>query len=242
MNRDNYAVVICAYQGDAGQVESNWPSYIQHGVPVLILSPEDSPVYRSGAWCISAGKRAYIGPDSLDRQWAHLNLLRSMPFDYFLVHDADSILLSPDLPDYLFTKNPCLWSNVVSDEIHKRPEGYTYPRLAFQSPYFFSRETLIQLTHANVPYDEKTQTPYIDWYMSALAAQNGVPFSGFIDGASCPTSECPVGSSTPGQRHAGYDIMYDLVRNKGVRFCHSIKDAGVFDDLCKARTEYLIQQ
>jgi len=171
-----------------------------------------------------------------------LNLLKTLPFDYFLVHDADSILLSPDIPDYLFTKNPCLWSNVVSDEIHKRPADYKYPQFACQPPYFFSRYTLTGLTHANVPYDDKTQTPYIDWYMMALCSQNGVPFERFRDGASCPTSECPAGSSVAGARHPGFNIMYDLVRNRGVRFCHSIKSADVFDELCKARTAYTSEQ
>jgi hypothetical protein len=73
----------------------------------------------------------------------------------------------------------------------------------------------------------------------ALAHYTGVPSLGFLDGASCPTSECPVGSSIPGARHSGYTIMHDLVRNKGIRFIHSVKDRTVFDDLCKARTEYL---
>lgn len=236
----NLLVVVCGYAGDAAQIDVNWPSYSQHGAPVLILSPEDSPIHRPGAWSMTGGKKAYIGPVSLDRQWTHLHIMLDHVADYYLVHDADSILLSPEIPAYLKEPKVCLWANVVPDDIHHRPVEYPLPHFACQPPYFFSRETLKRLlAKGNCAYDEKTQTPYIDWYMMALATHAGVPFVRFPDGASCPTSECDVGSSQPGAHHAGYTIMRDLVRNKGVRFVHSVKAKDVFDQLCRDRTEFL---
>jgi hypothetical protein len=246
-------VSVHCYQGDMNQVETLWPAHIQHGAPVVVLSPDDSPVFRPGAWCRTAGKRCYIGPDSLDRQFLQLKALLDFEADWYLANDADSCLLSPGLPDYIFSRPDVIWSNKVPDDIHIRKPNYPLPRFALQPPYVFSRETLERLisrgqfdirdTNLFGQYGTEygwVQTPYIDWYMLALSYYAGVPSLGFLDGASCPTSECPVGSSIPGARHSGYTIMHDLVRNKGIRFIHSVKDRSVFDDLCAARTAYLV--
>lgn len=244
-------VAVCGYQGDASQINTLWPAHVQHGAQVVILSPEDSPVFRAGAWCVTGGKRAYIGPDSLERQWIHLNLLREIDADYYLANDADSCLLSPGLPSYIFSRPDVIWSNKVPDDIHVRAANYPLPRFALQPPYVFSRHVLDQLlSKGQFPIHDTTlygrygdtnwiQTPYIDWYMMALAHYTEVPMMGFLDGASCPTSECPVGSSTPGAHHSGYSIMRDLVGNHGVRFIHSIKSPDVFAQLCKDRTHYV---
>jgi hypothetical protein len=248
----NLLVSVHCYQGDMNQMGNLWPAHIQHGAPVVVLSPDDSPVIKIGAWCRTAGKRCYIGPDSLDRQFLQLKALLDFDADWYLANDADSCLLSPGIPDYIKSRPDVLWSNKVPDDIHIRDAKYPLPRFALQPPYVFSRYVLEQLLSKGQfdIRDTKTfgqygtepgwiQTPYIDWYMMALAAYTDVPTMRFLDGASCPTSECPVGSSTPGVRHMGYGQMYELVRNKGIRFIHSIKDRSVFDDLCRARTEYL---
>ena len=245
-------VAIFAYQGDANQIDNLWPAHVQHKAPIVIFSPEDSPVHRNGAWCRTGGRRAYIGPESLERQWIHLNLLLEFDSDWYLLNDADSCLLSPGLPDYIKSCPDAIWSNKVPDDIHQRHPTYPLPRFALQPPYVLSRYALERLVSKGQfdIRDTKTfgqygtengwiQTPYIDWYMMALACYTDVPMRGFLDGASCPTSECPVGSSTPGQHHLGYTTMRGLVRNHGVRFVHSIKARDVFDDLCKDRTAYL---
>ncbi len=245
-------VSVHCYQGDMNQVDNLWPAHTQHDAPVVVLSPDDSPVYVSGAWCRTGGKRAYIGPDSLDRQWIHLNMLQEFDADWYIANDADSCVLSPGLPNYILSQPEILWSNKVPDTIHVRQADYPLPRFALQPPYVFSRQVLKRiLSRGQVPYHRPElgrygdtdwpQTPYIDWHMMALAAQTGTPTERFPDGASCPTSECPVGSSTPGERHMGYGQMLDLVRNRGIRFIHSVKDRSVCDDLCRARTEYLSQ-
>jgi hypothetical protein len=245
-------VSVHCYQGDMNQMGNLWPAHIQHGAPVVVLSPDDSPVIKLGAWCRTAGKRCYIGPDSLDRQYLQLKALLDFEADWYLANDADSCLLSPGLPDYIFSRPDAIWSNKVPDDIHIRQPNYPLPRFALQPPYVFSRQTLERLilrgqfdfrdTNLFGQYGTEygwVQTPYIDWYMLALSHYAGAPSLGFLDGASCPTSECHVGSSIPGARHSGYTIMHDLVRNKGIRFIHSVKDRSVFDDLCAARTAYL---
>ncbi len=249
----NLLVSVHCYQGDMNQMGNLWPAHIQHG-PVVVLSPDDSPVIKIGAWCRTAGKRCYIGPDSLDRQWLQLKALLDFDAEWYLLNDADSCVLSPGIPAYIKARPDVLWSNKVPDDIHIRPAHYPLPRFALQPPYVIHHYTLEKLLskgqfpiHDQALYgqygDSKwIQTPYIDWYMMALAHFTGVPTERFPDGASCPTSECPVGSSTPGERHLGYGQMIDLVRNKGIRFIHSVKDRSVFDDLCRARTAYVAER
>jgi hypothetical protein len=251
-------VSVHCYQGDADQVDILWPAHIQHGAPVAILSPQDSPVFHHNAWCRTAGKRCYIGPDSLDRQWLQLKALQEFEADWYLANDADSCLLSPGLPKYIFSRPDVLWSNKVPDDIHVRPSHYPLPRFALQPPYVFSRSVLDKLlSKGQFPIHDQnlygkygdtkwTQTPYIDWYMMALAHFTDVPTERFLDGASCPTTESDVAASVRGERklgphHLGYGQMRNLVRNKGVRFVHSIKVRDVFDDICKDRTAYVAE-
>lgn len=215
-------IAICGYEGDAHQVQFMRRHHEQMGFPIVVLSPADSPIRKVGPhWCISVGKRAYIGEDSLIRQKLHLRELLKLPFSHYLVHDADSVCLSRTLPDYLFHQD-VLWSNIVSDLMHQRPAGWPYPRLAFQPPYFFSRGILERfLQQADKSATANLQTPYIDFWMMEVAHDAGLPYIAFPDGASCGT---PPGS-------IGHKLMRTLVERDGKRFCHAIKDESVFQDL-----------
>src|SRR6202040_3913014 len=99
---ENTRVVICCYEGDAHQL--CMPGYLQHGCPITVMSPDDSRVVIPGVDCAHAGKRAYIGQDSLDRQLLHMELMLTYPEDHFLCHDSDSIVLDAKLPDYLYAE------------------------------------------------------------------------------------------------------------------------------------------
>lgn len=112
--RDTLVVVQC-YQGDADQLPILLPQWQHHGYPVLILSPEDSPVVieAEGVECRSAGRVGWAGRHTLDRQLAHFRIMAEYPQRYLLMHDADSVILSPELPDYLYERGDCLFSNEV---------------------------------------------------------------------------------------------------------------------------------
>jgi hypothetical protein len=186
------------------------------------MSPDDSPITGIGPhWCLTAGKRAYTGPLSLVRQRLQLQRLLELPFSHYLLHDSDSICLSSTLPDYIFHQD-AMWSNIVNDQIHIRPADWSYPRLAFQPPYFMSRDLLEKfLVQADKSQTEGLQTPYIDFWMMAVTHEANLPYLGFLDGASCGT---PPGTM-------GHKLMRELVERDGKRFCHSIKDEVVLKDL-----------
>jgi hypothetical protein len=94
--------------------------------------------------------------------------------------------------------------------MHTRPEGYPWPQLAFQPPYFFSREVIEKIISVDVPADPKT--PFIDWWMMAVAIAAKIPYACFRDGMSCPTSDMN-----------SLNVMSDAVTNRGAIFVHSIK-------------------
>lgn len=227
-------VVVCGYAGDAQQIHNNLPYYLHHKAPVLVLSPLDAPVFirHKDVVCKSGGKRAYIGQDSLDRQLAHMRLMLDQPFQHFLAHDSDSVVLSSRLPGYLYAKPNQLWSNVVSDAMHddKRAPDYKYPHLAFQPPYFFNRHVLERLIKAAEKIKADPNTPFIDWAMMAWCVEAGIPYENYPDGCSCPSNRGPG---------AGYDVMYELVRRHGRYILHSIKDRQVLLEMANARLMYL---
>lgn len=216
-------VSVHGYAGDAWQIKNNLPLYEHHKQPVVILSPEDSKIERMGPHiCRFGGKRQYIGAESLQRQQIQMKMLLEYPFDWFLLNDSDSFCLSPEIPAYLYRQRGILWSNEVSDAMHTRPVGYPWPQLAFQPPYFCSREALELLVTANVEADPKT--PFIDWVMMAWAIATKCPHQNYPDGLSCPTSD----------RHTA-GVMADHVLNHGKVMLHSVKTLAVMKHLVACR-------
>lgn len=231
---NNTLVVVCGYAGDMQQIHNNMPYYLHHKCPVMVLSPLDSPVHirHKDVMCKSGGKRAYIGQDSLDRQIAHLRLMLDQPYQYFLAHDSDSVVLSSRLPGYLYAEPNLLWSNIVSDAMHdeRRPPGYEYPHLAFQPPYFMNRHVIERMLMVADKIKACPETPFIDWAMMAWCVKANLGYKNYPDGCSCPSNRGPG---------AGYDVMYELVRRHGRYILHSIKDRQVLLEMANARLQYL---
>ena len=230
---DNTLVAVCGYDGDSHQIRNMLPYYFHHKCPVVVLSPLDAAIHAhhlggtfKGMEYKAAGKRAYVGQDSLDRQVEHLKILLSYPQNFFLVHDSDSVCLSPRLPGYLY-QTDCLWSNQVSDMCHQRPDTYTFPRLAFQPPYFMTRRVIEAVIAASSQVPTEAQTPFIDWAMMAWCVKSGMASQTFPEGVSCP-------SWTP----ETYAAMDNAVRHEGRIFVHSIKHLDVLKKIAYARIEY----
>lgn len=224
---DETLIGVCCYEGDAHQVRQNMPYYRHHKRPIIVLSPDDSPVVARNPeiWHRQAGKRAYIGQPSLDRQIAHMKILLEYPFTFYLVHDADSVCLSPEIPAYVY-REKVLWSNEVSDAMHddKRAPDYDFPHLAFQPPYFMHRDVLRALVTIGPKVPANPETPFIDWAMMAWAHRGQIPHRSFLDGVTCP-------STTPETLAA----MCDGVQNRGAVFVHSIKTLSALKQVAYAR-------
>jgi hypothetical protein len=249
MNPDT-RVVICCYAGDAHQLYM--PAYLHHGCPVTILSPEDSPVTSilSGAASVdfrSAGKRAYIGQDSLDRQLEHLKLMLTYPENYFLIHDSDSLMLDPKIPDYLYAEPDHVWSNQVFDAIpeHQPFFPHGWPHVAFQPPYFLSRKTVeAMIAVADHPFCQASPCmPFIDFYMVQLTTVAGLSWRRFNDCISCQITADPRLSEIPshlvGHYASGLELATRAVRDSGANILHSVKDPGAAKYFLELRQHYL---
>jgi hypothetical protein len=77
-----------------------------------------------------------------------------------------------------------------------------------------------------VPADPKT--PFIDWWMMAVAVAAKVPYACFRDGMSCPTSD-----------HGSLAAMSDAVTNRGAIFVHSIKTPRALNQVVGCRRYYV---
>ena len=173
-------VAVHCYAGDLDQVRNGLHVHQAHGCQVVIVSPTDAPVELPGADCIQAGLRGYTGQVTLDRQRAQLQLLLdTYPHEWMLLNDSDSFCLAPIIPEYLYRRTDVLWSNEVPE---RRPHPSPYPKIAFHPPYFAHRSVIEQLLTVDVP--AHPITPFIDWYMVALACEAGVRHAKFPDGKS----------------------------------------------------------
>lgn len=236
MNPDT-RVAICCYADDQFQVVEMAALYRHHGCPITILSPDDSKVFLDFGANRSAGKRAIVGQDSIDRQAAHLKALLEFPEKFFLVHDSDSFCLSPEIPAYLYAEPDLVWSNLIVDSMAFRnglcdgPSGEPrkqyypvgFPKLAFQPPYFFSRSVLEKLVAASASVEMNPHLPFIDHYMVQLAVAADVPWRCFPNGFSAPISSHP---DMPG-------LAYQKVM-AGVVMVHGAKGSKFSDPLVQA--------
>src|SRR2546425_10327489 len=106
INNPDTIIIVHCYDGDAAQVKFMMPHYEHHKCPIIIMSPEDAPVVKMGPHiCRTGGKRAYVGPLSLERQRIHLQIMLEYPGKYFVCHDADSVCLEPQFPSYFYNES-----------------------------------------------------------------------------------------------------------------------------------------
>lgn len=253
---ENTVVAIFGYAGDSHQVKMLWPYYIHHRCPIIVLSPEDSPITsrmiptrvtvyynRPGNPSVlpsppvlfkHSGKRAYTGPESLYRQRLQLELLlKQFSQEWFLLNDSDSVVLSAALPRYIYNNPNKIWSNIVDDSgchpLNQRVSGYPWPQLAFQPPYFLHRQAIQKIINAAPAVPVDPRTPFIDWCMMSWSIQAGLEYQGFPDGCSGPTND-----ANPGAINA----ISNAVRNEGKIFIHSVKNPHILQRLAADRLTY----
>lgn len=226
-------VTVHGYAGDAHQIEGLMPMYTHHNYPVVIVSPEDSKIEKMGPHsCIFAGKRAYIGQDSWDRQYLQMKALLQFPQEWFLLNDSDSFCLNPDLPDYLFEDENIVWSNEVEDfrkpgqnwEQYKPiPHDYHagYPIIAMQPPYFLSRKALQKIVDTCEGLVACPITPFIDWWWIPAVYKAGLKHKCFLNCVSCESK------SQTGQRWMRRRII------EGAEFIHSVKSQRIMRDMIR---------
>lgn len=215
-------------EGDAPLAAALLPCHERLQASIVILSPVDAPVRWMGSHiCRHAGKRAYIGQDSLDRQIECLKILLEYPFEYYLMNDADSCCLAAELPKVLYEgAAETLWSNLlVEPRLHKSP----YLKLAAQLPYFLTRESLKRLLEVAPRVRAHPITPFIDWFMVALACEAGLKLRSFAELENPPLDLADANTS--------YATRYGRIRN-GAIMIHPIKTVKARDDCIEARKLY----
>jgi len=229
MNADT-RVAVCCYAGDQYRMITALGQILHHQCPVVALSPTDSPavIRYPGVENRQNGKVGYVGQVSLDRMRDHLRCLLEFPEKFFLVHDADSLCLSPGLPRYLYQEGK-LWSNLLVNPYEEQWKYYPpgFPKVAFQSPYWMSRGVIERLLDVADTVKINPGLPFIDHYMVQLAVAAGCPFDGFTGGFTGLTEDA-----------GGVANVVEAV-SRGAMFVHAIKRKEVLDAVVAARQEFL---
>lgn len=178
---ENTLVAVCGYAGDAKRVKNFIRFQEQHRCPIIVLSPVNSKIEKMrNHICRHAGVRAYIGQASLDRQIDYFKIVLEYPFNYFLMNDSDSFVLSDKLPDMWYSEadKGVVWVNRVTDP---RPHESKYPKWAFMPPYFLSRESMKKMIAVQHKCPAHPITPYVDHFMMQLVFEAGLPHRPFTD-------------------------------------------------------------
>jgi hypothetical protein len=224
------------------------PLYTHHECPVTVLSPEDSraEIDYPGVECRFGGLRAYIGQASLDRQIEHLKILLTYPENHFLIHDSDSVCLDAKLPGYLYAEPDVVWSNQVFDNIleHQPYFPSDWPHVAFQPPYFLSRQTIEKMIAVkDHPFCKASPCmPFIDFFMVQLTMVAGLTWRRFPDCLSfgiCADPHKKLDSRQQTMYSRNTLMALNAVRNEGVQIIHSVKDPKIAEDLYVARQQFL---
>lgn len=245
MNNDTRVSVHC-YEGDGHQVRDALHLFTHHKCPVTVLSPIDSRVTIEGVDCRYAGYREgsvitrhIDGRDRIitagrianERQRAQMQTLLEYPEKFFLMNDADSMCLSPELPAYLYNEPDIVWANVAHDPLPDNQPGYPpgFPRLALQPPYFLSRRTIEVMLAVADQVEPNPTIPWIDHYMLQLAVAAKLVWKGFPD---CVSSDL--------DRYPGnLEWAQVQVRHLGRIFVHSAKSIESWGPLAHAHNQFL---
>lgn len=252
MSNPNTRVSVHCYTGDEHQVRQAMQLYMHHGCPMTILSPTDSRVTIEGLDCRYAGQRegsvekrtvdgairvVTAGPVANARQLAQMKLLLTTYSEgFFLMNDADSFCLSPEIPRYVYKKPDTVWCNYVNDPLPANQPGYAgyasnFPRRAMQPPYFLPRvlmERMVAVADQVVP---NTIMPWIDHYMLQLAYVAGVRVQHFRDSVASDVDRYPENLAP----------TLALIRNRGCVFIHSSKSPRTWKPMRAAYKEYSIR-
>lgn len=157
-------------------VERHLPLWKQHGCRVVISSPRNSACRVPGAEVVLHGEEGHAGPGSLDRWKEILQWLWDQPYEFYLMHESDSICLRREIPEYLYENYDVFFSNELADNAVP-PTQSVY----CVAPWFFSRRVLNRLLAASKKV--KYRPPYHgDRWVGQLLEAEGIPHRGFSFG------------------------------------------------------------
>lgn len=252
---DGVLVVVHAWSGDQQLVEDTLEAQLHHERPVLLLSPEDEPaiIDHPDVTCRQAGLHGYQGHQVPYRQIDHWRLALEEQAEWFLLNDADSFVLDPVLPDFLFSERDVLWTTPIGKQGNWRGHaGGDWPWPNFQPPYFCHREWLEaalrvaeapqfgddeplgvtgpegRIVYTDVRYDDPFE-PY-DWGWTL--APDGL-YNHVIMRSNLAARANPLGRMGPGA------YVLDGILRYGTTFVHPVKTTAGLHLMMKARNEFL---
>lgn len=215
MNNLRTCTVVMAHGKAQGTFDRHLPYWERNGSLRFIVCPADDLI-RTKHPVLAIGRSSHHNAAANARFKELFHVLGMMDFDYFWIHEYDSICVDPEPPDLDPKK---LWGNLWHNTEPKRFTG----RQFFHQPLFLPREILgILLMHMErIP--DASEEGFQDRFLGLAVDLAGVPFAGYENlGFSRNTIEP--------------EHLRDAVaaRKAGATLFHGIKSAMVLDAIVRA--------
>jgi hypothetical protein len=198
----------------------NLPWWKHHGFPVVITSPENSYCIINEAPCVPVGLEGYTGQESLHRWRAMFRWMLQQPFEYFLLHESDSICLRKELPWELYRPG-VLFSNEMPDNGVPATQAFYCVAPLFMHRNVIERMLEVSKTSADRP-------PYHgDRWVGQMVEEGEIAHQAFSPGIGC-------GTLSRKERPQELDQILQCVRD-GAFMIHGVKTPDVLQELLQAR-------
>ena len=158
----NLKVIVLAHRQDT--VDRHMKYWEHHGAPITFICPEDKPVQTKHD-VLLVGKSAHEGPEAQKRLMKALHVGIFSGAERILIHEHDSICLSPELPPF----KRGVFGNVFTNE----DRDFLAPYYV-NPPWLFDFDSLHKVESAIKKY-ELTEEGFIDRLIAAGAFVSGIP-------------------------------------------------------------------
>jgi hypothetical protein len=229
--KDSTLIAVLCYDGDADQVEHQLPSYTHHGSRVLLLSPQDAPVSlpHPQVTCISAGLSGWKGKHVAYKLMDHWEIMLERAEDWFLVHEPDSVCLSPELPEEIYERDDLLWSMALGEP--------NQPGVNYNAPWFGHRKVFERMLRESEQHVDEWDAA---WSANGGAGMGNSEMVSTVLGADRGHAEGIQGARLPSSVWVYQENDPALLLRsaaQGVRFVTGIKTRELYDQLVQAYAE-----
>lgn len=197
------------------------PYWRAHGFPLFVACPTDS-VVNTGIPMFTIGRRSHHDAMANYRFRKTLEFLATVPSDWFVIHEYDSLCLEPVIPIILFEHGRIMGNVFQNNDPNFEGSQFIHP------PLLMDRETLLKIVSVGQDVPDEAEHGFWDRWLGLVCDRGGIEVCGYGN----------LGFSRNTIEAVDYSIARARVRD-GAVMIHGVKTAKVLQGLQEAMVESL---